>query len=90
MMTTEKTMNERIKQYVKDHLLKERYGPYGDSTLEEYYEFYPEELNGLIDLVVKETIDEMITNMWHNGIDESNNPSFYKAIDKTKEIMFAR
>jgi hypothetical protein len=23
--------------------------------------------------------------MWHHGIDESNNPSFYKAIEKTIE-----
>jgi hypothetical protein len=37
------------------------------------------------ELVVKQTINEMIGQMWHHGVDESNNPSFYKAIDKTKE-----
>lgn len=36
------------------------------------------------ELIVKETLDEMLTQMWIYGIDESNNPAFYKAIGKTK------
>ena len=39
------------------------------------------------ELVVKETIDEMITQMWNYGIDESNNPQFYKMIDRTVQEM---
>lgn len=35
----------------------------------------------------KETISEMIQQMWNYGIDESNNPSFYKAIDATKKTF---
>ena len=39
------------------------------------------------ELVVKETIDEMITQMWNYGMDESNNPQFYKMIDRTIQEM---
>lgn len=37
--------------------------------------------------IVKETISEMIQQMWNYGIDEANNPSFYKAIDATKKNL---
>jgi hypothetical protein len=37
------------------------------------------------ELIVRKCIDEMITQMWHHGIDESNNPSFYKAVERTKQ-----
>ena len=37
------------------------------------------------ELIVRECIDEMITQMWNYGIDESNNPSFYKAVERTKQ-----
>lgn len=37
------------------------------------------------ELIVKDTIDEMIGQLWNYGIDESNNPSFYKAVERTKE-----
>ncbi len=37
------------------------------------------------ELIVRNCIDEMVEQMWHHGIDESNNPSFYKAIEKTIE-----
>ena len=37
------------------------------------------------ELIVKETISEMIGQLWNYGIDESNNPSFYKAVERTKE-----
>jgi hypothetical protein len=37
------------------------------------------------ELVVLSCIDEVISQMWHCGIDESNNPQFYKVIDKVKE-----
>jgi hypothetical protein len=39
----------------------------------------------LSELIVKQTIHEMTAQMFYYGIDEANNPSFYKAIDKTKE-----
>ena len=54
-----------------------------------------EEVEKFAELVVKETIDEMITQMmllqaaqmWKYGIDESNNPQFYKIIDRTIQEM---
>lgn len=37
-------------------------------------------------IIVTQTIDEFITQMWkHNIDDQSNNPEFYKAIIKTKQ-----
>jgi hypothetical protein len=37
------------------------------------------------ELIVRETINEMIRQLWNYGIDESNNPSFYKAVERTEE-----
>lgn len=37
------------------------------------------------ELIVRETIDVMIGQLWNYGIDESNNPSFYKAVERTKQ-----
>ena len=37
------------------------------------------------ELIVKETITEMCQQLYWHGEDQSNNPSFYKAIDKTKK-----
>ena len=37
------------------------------------------------ELIVKETITEMSQQLYWHGEDQSNNPSFYKAIDKTKK-----
>lgn len=37
------------------------------------------------ELIVRNCIDEIITQMWNYGIDESNNPSFYKAVEKAKQ-----
>ena len=39
----------------------------------------------LAELIVKETITEMCQQLYWHGEDQSNNPSFYKAIDKTKK-----
>lgn len=37
------------------------------------------------EVLVQEVIDVMVSQMWNHGIDQSNNPAFYKAIDKTKQ-----
>ena len=37
------------------------------------------------ELIVRNCVNELVTQMWHHGIDQSNNPSFYKAIEKTIE-----
>lgn len=47
-----------------------------------------EEVEKFAELIVKETIDEMITQMYRcYGMDESNNPQFYKMIDRTIQEM---
>ena len=50
-------------------------------------EMFEDELVKFAELIVKETIDEMITQMWNYGMDESNNPQFYKMIDRTIQEM---
>ena len=54
-------------------------GFYANPEIEKFHKF--------AELIVKETISEMIQQMWNYGIDESNNPSFYKAIDATKKTL---
>ena len=49
-------MNKRIKELAKTYLSHERFGPYGESTMEDYYEFYPNELEDFVELIVKECL----------------------------------
>ena len=72
-------MNERIKQ------LAEQAGYTKDMFGVGHYDM--PECKKFAELVVKETIDEMITQMWNYGMDESNNPQFYKMIDRTIQEM---
>ena len=69
-------MNERI----KDLALKAGAGEWGDSVI-------PAMMNieKFAELIVQETIKEMASQMLHFGMDESNNPAFYKAVNKVKE-----
>ena len=46
---------------------------------------YQSELQKFAELIVQETIKEMASQMLHFGMDESNNPAFYKAVNKVKE-----
>jgi len=79
-------MNERIKE------LAEQAKAYSTTATKDFtgdepigfMDFYTEKF---AELVVKETIDEMITQMWFYGMDESNNPQFYKMIDRTIQEM---
>ena len=50
-------MNERIKLLAKTYLSHERFGPYGESTIEDYYEFYPNELEDFVQLIVRMCAD---------------------------------
>ena len=68
-------MNERIKELA-----------------EQCYEYNEKEMlntwfnkEKFAELIVKETITEMCRQLYWHGEDQSNNPSFYKAIDKTKK-----
>ena len=47
--------------------------------------YIPKLMEKFAELIVKETITEMCQQLYWHGEDQSNNPSFYKAIDKTKK-----
>ena len=47
-------MNQRIKELIKPHLVHERFTRYGESCQEDYYEFYPNELEELVHTIVQE------------------------------------
>lgn len=44
-------------------------------------------LQEFAELLVKETINQMCCQMWVHGIDQANNPSFYKAIRDTEKHL---
>ena len=54
---TKEAMNKRIKELAKTYLSHERFGPYGESTIEDYYEFYPNELEDFVELIARECIN---------------------------------
>jgi len=47
-------MNERIRKLAKNHLMHESWTSYGESIQEDYYEFYPEDLEEFAELIVLE------------------------------------
>ena len=72
-------MNERIKQLAE----QAGYAPLEPRTFaDDLQDIF---LQKFAELIVKETINEMIGQLWNYGIDESNNPSFYKAVERTKQ-----
>lgn len=74
-------MNERIREIIEQaHLVADAtYARGPDSIWERKYN------KKLVELIVKETITEMSQQLYWHGEDQSNNPAFYKAIDKTKK-----
>ena len=74
-------MNERIKELAKQC----------STTSTSYFDGRGNVTSTVFDkekfaeLIVKETITEMSQQLYWHGEDQSNNPSFYKAIDKTKK-----
>jgi len=50
-------MNERILELAENYLVHERFGLYGESIEEDYYEFYPEDLEKFAKLIVRECVD---------------------------------
>ena len=70
-------MNERIRQ------LAEQAGIIpGIMGLNRFTHFDPEKF---AELIVKECIKEITDQMFREGIDESNNPGYYKAINRVEE-----
>jgi hypothetical protein len=50
-------MNERIKELAKNYLVYEHFSRYGECVEEEQYEFYPDELEQFVKLIVREMTD---------------------------------
>lgn len=50
-------MNDKIKALIAPHMMHERFSRYGESTEEDYYEFYPDELEQFIKAIVQECAD---------------------------------
>lgn len=47
-------MNDRIEQYVKQYHCEDYFNSYGESVADPHYFMYREEVDGLIELIVKE------------------------------------
>ncbi len=77
-------MNERIGKLLKQ--AEERYPRHLAVAVPEV-QLRQDALEKFAELIVAETIDEMITQMWCYGMDESNNPQFYKMIDRAIQEM---
>lgn len=56
-----------------------------DEVRQRIFQVIEQNQSKFAELIVKETINEMIGQLWNYGIDESNNPSFYKAVERTKQ-----
>lgn len=72
------SMNEKLIELHDKAILMEGNGDYfaGELDVEKYGK-----------LVVIATIQEMCQQLWNYGIDESNNPSMYKAIESVKKTF---
>ena len=66
-------MNERIKELLHQ------------SGLLDYTKIIVPEHEKFAELIVRETVKEMSHQLYWHGVEQSNNPSFYKAIEKTLE-----
>lgn len=64
-------MNERIEELA------------GQAELNVTLLFNKEKLEKFAELIVKECVNEMSQQMYWHKIDQSNNPNFYKAVEKT-------
>ena len=49
-------MNERIEKYLEEHLCLYYIGEYGHPVKDPHYEMYREEVEGLIELIVRECV----------------------------------
>jgi hypothetical protein len=47
-------MNERIEAYLKQHYCRDYFNSYGETVEDDYYFMYREEVEGLIELIVRE------------------------------------
>lgn len=64
-------MNERIKELAKLYLCHERFTRYGESIMEEYYEFYPEDLENFVEQIKHVIHDKVKEELIDNEIIQS-------------------
>lgn len=50
-------MNEHIEQYLKQHFCRDYFNSYGETVEDEHYFMYREEVDGLIELIVRECVN---------------------------------
>ena len=50
-------MNEHIEAYLKQHYCRDYFNSYGETVEDEHYFMYREEVDGLIELIVRECLD---------------------------------
>ena len=68
-------MNSEILKFANQHLVHERFSRYGESTEEDYYEFYPDELQTFIKFIVQNCLlalepDSMSNNTLDYAVEE--------------------
>jgi hypothetical protein len=52
-------MNERIEAYLKQHYCRDYFNRYGEMVEDDYYFMYREEVDGLIELIVRECVNRV-------------------------------
>jgi hypothetical protein len=50
-------MNEHIEAYLKQHYCRDYFNSYGETVEDDHYFMYREEVDGLIELIVRECLD---------------------------------
>ena len=72
-------MNERIESYLKQHFCRDYFNSYGDSVEDEHYFMYREEVDGLIELIVRECANVL----------RAESERLYKLSAEEKDELFA-
>lgn len=64
-------MNEHIEAYLKQHHCRDYFNTYGETIEDDHYFMYREEIEGLIELVVRECA-KVAFNDWCEGTNEES------------------
>lgn len=78
-------MNEQIESYLKQHHCRDYFNSYGETVEDDHYFMYREDVDGLIELIVKETLMQMAIQMDKFGDNQANNPTWYKSEEVVKK-----
>jgi hypothetical protein len=86
-------MNNHIRELFETHtypnfaeyhgLRRESNGEYSSVLLEDHWQTFQEGF----EIAVKRTLEEFCIQLQKHGIDHSNHPAFYKAIEKTEQQL---